>query len=223
MAILSPAQWDNISWVLLDMDGTLLDLCFDDTLWRIALPKAYAAHHQISEDEASKTIIQLAEQAWGKLEWYCLDYWSEQVGFDIRPVKSELSHLIGFRRGALAFLKWLKHHNKHVVLATNAHPDSIALKDLHTDLSQWVDVIMDAHTAKVPKESPGYWLWLQEKTNYIADQTLFIDDNDHILDAAAKSGIAHCLGVKTPNSQGRVYDSRYPAFDHFQELYLPSI
>ncbi|TCS43991.1 GMP/IMP nucleotidase [Reinekea marinisedimentorum] len=223
MAILSPEQWDDISWVLLDMDGTLLDLCFDDTLWRIALPKAYAEHHQITEDEASKTIIQLAEQAWGKLDWYCLDYWSEQVGFDIRPVKSELSHLIGFRKGALAFLKWLKHHNKHVILATNAHPDSIALKDLHTDLSQWVDVIMDAHSANAPKESPGYWQWLQEKTNYIAGQTLFIDDNDHILDAAANAGIAHCLGVKTPNSQGRVYDSRYPAFDHFQELYLPSI
>jgi putative hydrolase of the HAD superfamily len=223
MAILSPSEWDKISWVLLDMDGTLLDLCFDDTLWRIAVPRAYAEHHQISEAEARHTIITIAEAAYGKLEWYCLDYWRDQVGFDIRPIKAELAHLIGFRNGALAFLKWLKHHNKQVVLATNAHPDSIALKDLHTDLSQWVDIIMDAHSAKAAKESPDYWHWLQGKTNYIGTQTLFIDDNDHILDAAAEAGIGHCIGVKTPNSQGKAYQSRYPAFDHFQELYLPSI
>lgn len=223
MPILNPTQWQHISWVLLDMDGTLLDLCFDDALWRDALPQAYARHHQIPESEAQKIIIDMADQAYGKLEWYCLDCWSDKIGFDIRPLKTELTHLIGFRRGALAFLKWLKHQGKHVILATNAHPDSIALKDLHTDLGQWVDLVMDAHSANAPKESPEYWHWLQTKTHYIAEQTLFIDDNDHILDAAKAGGIGYCIGVTTPNSKREARQSRYPAFDHFQELYLPSI
>lgn len=222
-SIVTSRQWDEISWVLLDMDGTLLDLCFDDTFWRSELPKAYAAHQGISEAQALEFVNGIAQDYYGKLEWYCIDFWSDTLGFDIRPTKSTLSHLIGFRAGALAFLKWLKHHNKHIILATNAHPDSIALKDTQTDLSQWVDLVLHAHAAGAPKESPQYWSWLHEKTDFIAEQTLFIDDNDHILDAAKAAGIQHCIGVKTPNSNAPEKASRYPAFDHFQELYPPSI
>ncbi len=222
-SVLSSEQWAHISWVMLDMDGTLLDLCFDDTLWRKQLPLAYAQHHKVSMQEAQAKILELANQAEGHLEWYCLDAWSEKVGFDVRPANEQLAHLIGFRKGALAFLKWLKHQNKHVILATNAHPDSISLKDMQTDLKQWVDLVMDAHNANSPKENPEYWRWLQQKTKYINHQTLFIDDNDHILDAAAQAGIRYCVGVKTPNSQQPAKTSKYPAFDHFQELYLPSL
>ena len=222
-SLLTASQWQKITWVLLDMDGTLLDLCFDDTLWQEALPQRYAEHQHISLAEAKADLSQRAEACYGTLQWYCIDYWSNELGFDIRPTKQTLAHLIGFRRGALAFLKWLRHQNKQVILATNAHPDSIALKNTHTDLDRWVDHIMHAHDANAPKEEPAYWRWLQQKTNFVAHQSLFIDDNDHILDAAKRVGIAYCIGVKTPNTQASAKTSRYPAFDHFQELYPQSL
>lgn len=218
-SMITSRDWADISWVLLDMDGTLLDLCFDDVFWRTELPKAYAEHHAVSYEEAEAFVNSKARDYYGKLEWYCIDFWSETVGFDIRPTKSRLKHLIGFRAGALAFLKWLKHQNKHVILATNAHPDGIALKDTETDLKQWVDRVLHAHDAGAPKESPEYWRWLREKTGFVAQQALFIDDNDHILDAAKVAGIQHCIGVTTPNSKAPAKQSKYPAFDHFQELY----
>lgn len=222
-SIVTAEQWQQIQWVLLDMDGTLLDLCFDDTFWRTELPKACADHHGVSLAEGERMVNDTAREKFGTLDWYCIDFWSDHLGFDIRPTKERLKHLIGFRGGALAFLKWLKHHDKHVILATNAHPDSIALKDAQTDLSQWVDHVLHAHDAKAPKESEEYWRWLHEKTGFIAHQTLFIDDNDHILDAAKDAGIGFCIGVTTPNSNAPAKDSRFPAFDHFQELYPPSL
>lgn len=222
-SVISSQEWDAISWVLLDMDGTLLDLCFDDTFWRLELPQQYAQFKGINLAEAEHRVNQIATTWYGKLEWYCVDFWSDQLGFDIRPGKSQLAHLIGFRAGALAFLKWLKHSGRHVILATNAHPDSIALKDTRTDLRQWVGQVLDAHTAGAPKESPEYWRWLQEKTGFLPERTLFIDDNDHILDAAKVAGIHHLVGVQTPNSLAPAKPSRYPAFDHFQELYPVSI
>jgi putative hydrolase of the HAD superfamily len=221
--IVTASQWEEISWVLLDMDGTLLDLCFDDTFWRSELPKAYAAHHQMSVEESLSIINDIASSRFGTLEWYCIDFWSDILEFDIRPTKNKLTHLVGFRNGALAFLKWLKHQNKHVILATNAHPDSIALKDTQTDLCQWVDKVMHAHDASAPKESQDYWHWLHKKTKFEATKALFIDDNDHILDAAGVAGIRYCIGVNTPNSMKPASESRYPAFDHFQELYPLSL
>lgn len=221
--VVTTEQWADINWVLLDMDGTLLDLCFDDTFWLEGLPLAYSIQKQLSVEQAKADIEQIAQEMFGKLEWYCMDYWSDRLGFDIRPVKSDLKHLIGFRAGALAFLKWLKHHNKHVVLATNAHPDSIALKDAQTDLKQWVDKVLHAHEPAVPKEEPEYWYWLHQQTGFIGEQTLFIDDNDHILDAAKNAGVKYCIGVETPSSKSVAKSSRYPAFDHFQELYPLSL
>ncbi len=35
-------DWDNIDTVLLDMDGTLLDLAFDNWFWQRHVPEQYA-------------------------------------------------------------------------------------------------------------------------------------------------------------------------------------
>ena len=43
-------DWQDIHTVLLDMDGTLLDLHFDNHFWLEHLPKRYAAIHQHSDD-----------------------------------------------------------------------------------------------------------------------------------------------------------------------------
>ncbi|MBU1436170.1 MAG: HAD family hydrolase, partial [Gammaproteobacteria bacterium] len=65
-------NWADIDTVLLDMDGTLLDLHFDNYFWLEHLPARWSEITGISVSEA-KTQLQ-AEYAvlQGKLEWYCL-------------------------------------------------------------------------------------------------------------------------------------------------------
>src|SRR5215831_5340508 len=50
-AVEKPA-WDLIDTVLLDLDGTLLDLAFDNYFWREVIPAAYAISNSISIDAA---------------------------------------------------------------------------------------------------------------------------------------------------------------------------
>ena len=45
-------DWQHIDTVLLDLDGTLLDLSFDNHVWREVVPAAYAAARSLSADEA---------------------------------------------------------------------------------------------------------------------------------------------------------------------------
>ena len=52
-------DWKQIDTVLLDMDGTLLDLAFDNYFWLEHLPQRYAAKHRISEEEAATLARQL--------------------------------------------------------------------------------------------------------------------------------------------------------------------
>ena len=45
-------DWDNIDTVLLDMDGTLLDLAFDNWFWQRHVPEQYALNRGLDYAEA---------------------------------------------------------------------------------------------------------------------------------------------------------------------------
>jgi 5'-nucleotidase len=47
-----PFEWDHYDTVLLDMDGTLLDLRFDNFFWQELVPSRYAALHGLPHEEA---------------------------------------------------------------------------------------------------------------------------------------------------------------------------
>jgi hypothetical protein len=45
-------DWSEIETVMLDMDGTLLDLSFDNYFWRSVVPEYYGHQKNVSFDEA---------------------------------------------------------------------------------------------------------------------------------------------------------------------------
>ena len=50
-------EWKKIETVLLDMDGTLLDLNFDNHFWKEFVPLRYAQQHGLSQEEAKKSLL----------------------------------------------------------------------------------------------------------------------------------------------------------------------
>ena len=65
--------WDKIDTVLLDMDGTLLDLNFDNHFWNEFVPLKYAEKNNLSIVEAKQHLKPQFKSMEGQLEWYCLD------------------------------------------------------------------------------------------------------------------------------------------------------
>ena len=97
--------WAEIDTVLLDMDGTLLDLHFDTHFWLEHVPLRYAEANKLSPEMAREQLMKRYRQAEGKLEWYCVDFWSEQRGLDIEFLKQEVDHLISVRPDVIRFLQ----------------------------------------------------------------------------------------------------------------------
>ena len=85
-------DWNSIDTVLLDMDGTLLDLYFDNYFWTEHLPRIYADKHQISEESSAEHLQRQFQQDEGTLAWYSIDHWSEQLGLDIPALKRSGPH-----------------------------------------------------------------------------------------------------------------------------------
>jgi len=216
-------DWQTIDTVLLDMDGTLLDLHFDSHFWLEHLPRRYVELHQL--DEASQALLtkeRLIERITdmrGTLSWYSLDYWSQELGVDIIALKREVQHLIGLRGDALDFLQWLKTQHPRVVLATNADRASLELKLPLTGLESYLDAVVSSQDLGAAKEEQAFWFALQEIEPFDPARTLFIDDNPKVLESAREFGIRYLLGIREPDSQRpEKVLKEFVALDRFADL-----
>jgi len=193
-------DWDKISHVFLDMDGTLLDLYFDDYFWRTLVPRHYGKQHDLSFPDAKKQIETLYGNVENTLEWYSVDYWTKKLDLDIASLKTSITHLITERPNALPFLDIVRNNEKRAILVTNAHPISIALKMRYSQLSERVDTIISAHELGLPKENPEFWAHLQKVESFDSETTVLIDDSLPVLRSAAEYGIKQLFCIEKPNS-----------------------
>lgn len=194
-------NWSEIETVLLDMDGTLLDLHFDNFFWMEHTPKALAKKHNISLEQAKVELKKQNDAVYGQLEWYCLDYWQKELDLPIVELKREIAHLIRLRPDTIPFLDALKAAGKEVILVTNAHPNSLSLKVEKTQLDSHIDQLISCHVYNQSKESQTLWQLLQADLQFDPDKTLFVDDSERILNSASQFGIKHLLAVANPDSK----------------------
>ncbi len=193
--------WSEVSTVLLDMDGTILDLHFDNHFWLEHLPLRYSEKMAISLEEAKEKLKNDYLAVAGTINWYCLDYWAARTQLSIKDLKREVQHLIQLRSDAKNFLKALKASGREVILVTNAHPEALSLKIERTQLDQYFDTLYSTHDFGVTKESQLLWQRLQAKQRFECHKTLFIDDSLDILKSAQQFGIKHLLAVANPDSK----------------------
>ena len=219
-------DWHDIDTVLLDMDGTLLDLNYDNEVWNRQLPRKYAEHHGVSEEDSRERLFSRMSALRGQLDFYCLDSWANFTRLDIVALHSEQSHLVQYRADAESFLDWLgaPTHRPDAapirsLIVTNAHPDSIAVKHEHTGLLDRVDHTISCHSYGSPKESDAFWTTLMEEHPFEPTRALLIDDNMDVLASADRNGIGHVLTVATPDS-GKPARAGLPfrSFDRFAEI-----
>ena len=166
--------WSAIHTVFLDMDGTLLDLHYDNHFWLNHVPLRYAEKHGLSLEISQQALRGRYEKVAGTMQWYCMDYWSTELGLDIEKLKQEVAHLIAVHPHVVSFLEQIRSAGKRVVLVTNAHHKSLALKMSKTRLDPYFDALICAHEFGKPKEHPEFWEALQTREAFNPLHTLLL-------------------------------------------------
>ena len=215
--------WDHIDTVLIDLDGTLLDLAFDNGFWLDFIPSVYAASRSLTEAQARAALTRRFHACEGTLNWYCIDYWSRELGLDIEALKRTQAHRIAWLPGAQEFLSRLRGHGKRLVLLTNSHPAVLRIKDERTGVREYLDVALSSHVFGAPKESADFWRAVREVEPFDPGRSLFVDDSPSVLRAARAAGIRWVYGVRRASSApvggsaGRDYQD-IPAVESVSDL-----
>jgi len=212
-------DWARIDTVLLDMDGTLLDLNFDNYFWLEYLPMRYAEEFNLELDAAKKLIHAKTAALEGTLAWYSTSYWTEALGIDVVALKHEVRHRVQELPYCHEFLDSLKAAGKDIVMVTNAHHDSLNLKMDKTGLAHKFDRLITVHEFALPKEDINCWLEVQKLHPFDPARTLLIDDNLNVLKSAEQYGIANLLSIYRPDSQAPIKDVlHFNAIHSFNEI-----
>jgi HAD superfamily hydrolase (TIGR01509 family) len=212
-------DWQQIDTVFLDMDGTLLDLNFDNYFWLQHVPLRYAQRYQLPLDEAKAEITRRTQSVEGTIDWYCLDYWTRELGLDIPLLKEEVDHLIAVHPHVTEFLDAVRGAGKRVLLVTNAHMKSLSLKMEKTQLGGHFDQLICSHDYGVAKEEQAFWERLREEQPFDPARTLLVDDSLAVLRSARRYGIGWLLAVYQPDTQqGRRDVGEFEAIDTFLDI-----
>lgn len=198
--------WKDIDTVFLDMDGTLLDLYFDNYFWQEYLPVRWGEKHGLDAETAKRELIPRFKRREGTLSWYCLDFWTGELNIDVLKLKADIEDLIQMRPAALQFLESLNAMDKKPVMVTNAHEDLVAMKLAKTGIGKYFHKVISSHGLGAPKEEQEFWIRLNQSVRFTPERSMLIDDNLTVLRTARAYGIRHLLSIAQP-------DSRAPARD----------
>jgi putative hydrolase of the HAD superfamily len=201
------------------MDGTLLDLHFDNYFWQELLPVKWGERNGLDARAAKDHLLPQFRRLEGTLSWYCVEYWSDYLDMDILSLKSEIGHLIRPRPHSVEFLEYLAALDKPVAMVTNAHHSIIEMKFRHTGIGGYFEHVFCAHHFGHAKEEAQFWPALGGRYEFEPERTLLIDDNVTVLRSAAGYGIRHLLAVRRPDSAAPPRDIRdFPVLDSFEQL-----
>jgi putative hydrolase of the HAD superfamily len=192
---------DHIRTLLLDLDGTLLDLAFDTHFWLEVVPAYYGARRGMTAEQALREEIgPRLRDVEGTLNWYSLDYWSKALELDLSAIKCEHDDRIAWLPGAREFLARQRKAGRRLVLATNSHTETLRIKDEKAGIRAHLDALYSSTQFGAPKEYAEFWLRLRAVEPFDPAYTAFIDDNPKVLKAARAAGIDCVIAVTYPDS-----------------------
>ncbi|MDJ0904542.1 MAG: HAD-IA family hydrolase [Woeseiaceae bacterium] len=205
--------------LMLDMDGTILDLAFDTYVWKELVVGRYAEHNDLEYRVARDRLYAKYMAIQGDLEWYCLDHWSERLGFDVLELHREVHHRIVYLPGAQAFLETVRATDVRVLLVTNSHPDTLNLKNDRLGFGEYFDGIHSSHTYGHAKETQAFWHALREEEGFDPETTVFVDDTVPVLRSAVEFGIRQSVVITEPDTTEPVRDNgEFPGVAGVREL-----
>jgi len=133
--------------VSFDLDGTITDRSFADSVWLEEMPRQYAVKNDVSFETAkAKVTSEYAKVGRERLEWYDLSYWIEKFGLNIssNDVLCSFQHAIRVFPDTLEVLEGLRHEGFKLIILTNARKEFVDLELEKTKIRHFFEQVFSS-------------------------------------------------------------------------------
>jgi len=129
---------DNIKMLSFDMDGTITDLSFVESVWLEGIPRLFAEKNRISFQEAKAFVKNEYEQSgMDRLEWYDLNHWVGKLNLNFSPseILNSFQHRIKTFPEVTGALQDLSKKGYRLIILSNARREFLDLELEKTGIS----------------------------------------------------------------------------------------
>ena len=130
-----------------DMDGTLTEMSFVNSLWLRGVPELYAQKNKIPFEEAQKRVKHEYDKVGrDKLEWYDLSYWLKEFEIDAAPeqILESFANKIRVFEEVPKLLAKLKNKGYRLIIVTNARREFVNLEMEQTGIQSYFENIFSS-------------------------------------------------------------------------------
>ena len=137
----------SIRVVSFDMDGTITDLTFVDSVWLEGIPRLYADRNRVSFQDA-KTFVKTEYDKVGRerLEWYDLSHWARKFKLDVSPeeVLGSFQHRIRIFPEVPTVLDEFNEKGLRLIIVSNARREFLDLELEVTGIKHYFDRVFSS-------------------------------------------------------------------------------
>lgn len=147
--------------VSFDMDGTLTDMSFVNSIWLQAVPKLYSQKRQIAFNEALRQVKSEYDKIGReRIEWYDLSYWLNKFEIDIKAkqVLDSFVDRIRVFEEVHSVLEKLRNVGYRLIIVTNARREFVDLEMEQTGTRSYFENIFSSPSDfKLTKNGPAVY------------------------------------------------------------------
>ena len=170
----------EIQVVSFDLDGTLTDSSFANSVWLEEIPKLYATKNKISINLAKREVFNNYNKIGNKrIEWYNITFWLDRFNLDIAPEKLIYSckNKISLFDDVIPILNKLK-LKKRLIIISNARREFVDLEIKQTEIGSYFEKIFSATSDfNSTKNVPEVYINICEICKISHSEMLHIGDN----------------------------------------------
>jgi HAD superfamily hydrolase (TIGR01549 family) len=128
--------------VSFDLDGTVTDISFADSVWLEGMPHEYALKNSVSFEVAKKKVMsEYCKVGKERLEWYNLSYWIEKLGLDItaEEILGSFKSRIRVFPEVIEVLEGLRDEGFRLIIVTSARREFADFELEKTDIAHYFE------------------------------------------------------------------------------------